>query len=78
MKVFLDVKETANLVNISERSVREAVKRGDLKAVRVSHSVRVPITALAKWLSVNETELFDILAFKDGDWVNENRQGTYR
>jgi excisionase family DNA binding protein len=46
-----NVREAAELVHVSERTIRRAIASGSLRAVRIGRAVRVPREALAVLLS---------------------------
>ena len=46
----LNVRETAELLRTSERSVRGAIARGEIPAVRIGRVIRVPGAALQRLL----------------------------
>jgi excisionase family DNA binding protein len=45
-----NVRETAELVRVSERTIRRAIASGRLRAVRIGRAVRVPRESLATLL----------------------------
>lgn len=48
---LLTVSETAKLLNVSEDTVRRAIARGGLRAIRIASVVRIDPTELAAWLT---------------------------
>jgi len=46
-----NVREAAELVHVSERTIRRAIASGNLRAVRIGRTVRVPRESLAALLS---------------------------
>lgn len=47
---MLSVKEIANMLSVSKRTVQRMVKRGDLNAIRVGGQIRVRRSALDRML----------------------------
>ena len=48
---LLTVAETAELLSVSEDTVRRAITRGGLRAIRIASVVRIDPTDLAAWLA---------------------------
>lgn len=44
-RLFLTVREVADLLRLDERSVRRAVERDEIPAVRIGNSIRIPTAA---------------------------------
>lgn len=44
---YLSIAETANLLRVSQATIRRAIRHGDLPAVRLGRVIRVPRSALA-------------------------------
>lgn len=49
-KLCISVPEAARLLGLGRNSVYEAVRRGEVPAVRVGRRLVVPIRALEEWL----------------------------
>lgn len=47
----LDVPAAAKTLNVSEFSVRELIREGKLRTVRVGRLIRIPIAAIDEFLS---------------------------
>ena len=46
---LLTVKQTSERTQLSESTVRDLIRRGDIKHIRIGRAMRVPITAIDEW-----------------------------
>ena len=46
MKAMLSIKETADLLDVSETTVRRMIHKGQLKAVKIGALYKIPISEL--------------------------------
>jgi excisionase family DNA binding protein len=58
---LLTLKEAADQLALSTRTVRRLVARGDLDAVRLGRSVRIAPSSLEKILNLNEVSISNYL-----------------
>lgn len=47
---FLTVQQTADLLHVSQDTVRTLVRRGDITGVRVGHQIRIAADLLREYL----------------------------
>ena len=59
-KLFTTVSVVAELMDLDERSVRRGIERGEIPAVRIGSSIRIPVAALAR-LAAFEPEDVDLV-----------------
>jgi len=45
--------QTAEILSLSERSVWQLVRDGELKALRIGRSVRIPLTEIERFVKEN-------------------------
>lgn len=48
---FITVQEVAERLNLCEMTVRSAITKGTLPAVRVSNRLRIPVAGVERWLA---------------------------
>lgn len=70
---YLTVAEVAEVMRLSRMTVYRFVQRGDLPAVRVGRSYRVPEDALERYLAEHEVVRDDDAAEDAEDAVGEDR-----
>ena len=51
--LLLTVSQTAERLNLSEKTVRRYISNGELPLVRIGSAIRVPEVALRKWIEDN-------------------------
>ena len=51
--LLLTVPQTAERLNLSEKTVRRYISNGELPLVRIGSAIRVPEVALRKWIEDN-------------------------
>ena len=56
--LLLTIKDTAQELNVSERTVHRMIKACELPFVRVRRAIRIPTTAVREWVEIN-TSLTD-------------------
>lgn len=49
-RLLVRVSEAAEICSMSRSSLYEAIKAGEFPAIRIGHSLRVPVAALEEWI----------------------------
>ena len=61
MLLFVTPDQAATVGNVSPRTVRNLIDRGELKAIRVGRLWRIPTQSLAEYLHITPEQIAEVL-----------------
>lgn len=71
MRQFCRVDEVAQLVGVTEQTIRNWIREGKIKAQRFGRPHLIPISEVARLLGTTPEEATELLDRQRGPWVPE-------